>query len=291
MKYDIFISYSSKDQKVAEGICGFLESNGYRCFVAYRDIARGVVWAGAIADAIDESRLMVVVFSSAFNLSTQTDREIELAAENNIPILTYRITEDKFTGAKKYYLKNLNWIDAFPNPERYFGTLLNSITKLIDGDSNENDDYTQFHIDDIVLGVTRKEDINKFDYDDYKGCEIGFQNNIVSRFYTLSDTESASILFSTIWGERVDNPSCLSFNYIWNKLQKKGFVIEKIPQIGVATKLFLSEIVYEACLSKTTDSYICKLNFYNSHVRFMQKDLNEMKNDMGSFSEIEIMKR
>lgn len=131
MKYDIFISYSSKDQKVAEGICGFLESNSYRCFVAYRDIPRGVVWAGAIANAIDESRMMVVVFSNAFNLSTQTDREIELAAENNIPILTYRITEDKFTGAKKYYLKNLNWIDAFPNPEKYFGHLIHSINQII----------------------------------------------------------------------------------------------------------------------------------------------------------------
>ena len=131
MKYDVFISYSSKDQKVAEGICGFLESNSYRCFVAYRDIARGVVWAGAIANAIDESRMMVVVFSNAFNLSTQTDREIELAAENNIPILTYRITEDKFTGAKKYYLKNLNWIDAFPNPEDYFGHLMENVVKLI----------------------------------------------------------------------------------------------------------------------------------------------------------------
>ena len=131
MKYDVFISYSSKDQKVAEGICGFLESNGYRCFVAYRDISRGVVWAGAIADAIDESQMMVVVFSNAFNVSTQTDREIELAAENNIPILTYRITEDKFKGAKKYYLKNLNWIDAFPNPEQYFGNLLHSVNQLV----------------------------------------------------------------------------------------------------------------------------------------------------------------
>ncbi len=131
MKYDVFISYSSKDQKIAEGICGYLESNGYRCFVAYRDIPRGIVWAGAIADAIDESQMMVVVFSKDFNLSPQTDREIELAAENNIPILTYKITDDKFTGAKKYYLKNLNWIDAFPNPKDYFETLLKSISLLI----------------------------------------------------------------------------------------------------------------------------------------------------------------
>ena len=130
-RYDVFISYSSYDQKIAEGICGYLERMGYRCFVAYRDIPRGVVWAAAITDAIDESAMMVVVFSNAFNISPQTDREIELASENQMPILTYRIADDKMTGAKKYYLKNLNWIDAFPNPENYFGQLLDSVVKLI----------------------------------------------------------------------------------------------------------------------------------------------------------------
>lgn len=130
-RYDIFISYSSCDQKIAEGICGYLERMGYRCFVAYRDIPRGVVWAAAITDAIDDSAMMVVVFSNAFNISPQTDREIELASENKMPILTYRIANDEMTGAKKYYLKNLNWIDAFPNPENYFGQLLDSVVKLI----------------------------------------------------------------------------------------------------------------------------------------------------------------
>ena len=130
-RYDVFISYSTKDQKVVEGICGFLEREGYRCFVAYRDIPRGVVWASAITEALDASKMMVVVFSSAFNMSKQTDREIEIASENQMPILTYRVADAKMTGAKKYYLQNLNWIDAFPNPENYFGRLLDSVVKLI----------------------------------------------------------------------------------------------------------------------------------------------------------------
>lgn len=131
-KYDVFISYSSQDQKVTEGICGYLEARGVRCFVAYRDIPRGVVWAGHIANAIDVSRMMVVVFSENFNNSTQTDREIELAAEKPMPILTYRISNNQFTGAKKYYLKNLNWIDAFPDAERCFGVLCENICQLLD---------------------------------------------------------------------------------------------------------------------------------------------------------------
>ena len=134
MKYDVFISYSSYDQKVVEGLCAHLESHKIRCFVAYRDIPRGVVWAKAIVDALDESRMMVVVFSDHFNNSDQVDREIELASEEKKPILTFRITDDAFKGAKKYYLKNLNWIDAFPDPQAVFGSVTENVAKLLDMD-------------------------------------------------------------------------------------------------------------------------------------------------------------
>ncbi|MBR5853065.1 MAG: TIR domain-containing protein [Alistipes sp.] len=131
MKYDVFISYSSHDQKVVEGLCAYLEQQKIRCFVAYRDIPRGVVWARAIVDALDESRMMVVVFSEHFNNSDQVDREIELASEDKKPILTFRISDDVFKGAKKYYLKNINWIDAFPNPEQVFGSVAENVSSLL----------------------------------------------------------------------------------------------------------------------------------------------------------------
>ena len=131
-RYEVFISYSSKDQKVVEGICAYLEQHHIRCFVAYRDIPAGVVYATAIVDGLDNSRMMLVVFSDSFNTSEQVDREIELASEDHKPILTFRITDDAFKGAKKYYLKNLNWIDAFPDPERSFGHLLANICRLLE---------------------------------------------------------------------------------------------------------------------------------------------------------------
>ena len=131
MKYDVFISYSSHDQKIVEGLCAYLEQHKIRCFVAYRDIPRGVVWARAIVEALDESRMMVVVFSENFNNSEQVDREIEIASEDKKPILTFRISDDAFKGAKKYYLKNLNWIDAFPNPEKVFGCVAENVASLL----------------------------------------------------------------------------------------------------------------------------------------------------------------
>jgi hypothetical protein len=34
----IFISYSSKDQKIAQTICRALEARGYNCWIAVRDL-------------------------------------------------------------------------------------------------------------------------------------------------------------------------------------------------------------------------------------------------------------
>ena len=131
MTHDVFISYSTNDQKIVEGVSHYLEQNGIRCFIAYRDIPKGIDWAEAITEAIENSQLMVVVFSEEFNQTKQVDREIAMCIEEGKPILTFRIQDTTFKGAKKYYLKNLNWIDAFPNPEESFGTLLASVKSLL----------------------------------------------------------------------------------------------------------------------------------------------------------------
>lgn len=74
---------------------------------------------------------MVAVFSKDFNVSKETERELTIASKNNIPILTFKVSDTVMSDSKEYFLANLNWIDAFPNPENYFGKLKESIEKLI----------------------------------------------------------------------------------------------------------------------------------------------------------------
>lgn len=131
MKYDVFISYSTEDKIIAEGICGYLESNKVRCFVAWRDIKKGEDWAQKIPQALRSCRMMIAVFSNAFNISDQTDNELHVASRHKLPILTFRITDDDFEGAKEYFLSKSNWIEAFPEPEKMFGELLKSVNLLL----------------------------------------------------------------------------------------------------------------------------------------------------------------
>ena len=131
MKYDVFISYSSHDQKVVEGLCAYLEQYKIRCFVAYRDIPKGKPWPPYIPEALNQCRMMVVVFSCNFNRSEEVDRELTIASKKKKPILTFRLSDEEFKGTKEYYLSNINWIDAFPNPEAVFGQVLDNVKALL----------------------------------------------------------------------------------------------------------------------------------------------------------------
>lgn len=132
MNYDVFISYASNDQKIVEALSHFLEENGVRCFVAYRDIPKGRDWAREIPSAINESQMMVAVFSDDFNRSVETDKEISLHAKTKKPILTFRLCDTDYDGVKAYHLSSINWIDAFPDPAKKFGSLLSDIKKLVE---------------------------------------------------------------------------------------------------------------------------------------------------------------
>lgn len=112
MKYDVFISYSSKDAPTARRICYICEHSGLKCFFAERDIPKGKFWAQFIVDAICESSTMVALFSENYNISEEVDREISLASLKHIPILVYRIDMSEFQGAKAYYFSNLNWYSS-----------------------------------------------------------------------------------------------------------------------------------------------------------------------------------
>ena len=118
MTHDIFISYSSQDKPIADGICANLEAAGIRCWIAPRDIAPGEDWPAAIATAISQSRVMVLVFSAHSNKSEEVSRELYLAANNRVIIIPFKIEDVKPEAGKQYYLGRTHWLDAMNPPTR-----------------------------------------------------------------------------------------------------------------------------------------------------------------------------
>ena len=132
-KHDVFVSYSTADKPVADAIVSRLEQAEIRCWIAPRDVIPGMVWAEALIEAIDTSRLMVVVLSGAANQSNQVIREVERAVAHNVVVIPFRIESILPTGAMAYYLGSEHWLDALTPPlESHIASLVKASLALLE---------------------------------------------------------------------------------------------------------------------------------------------------------------
>ena len=128
---DVFISYSTKDKPTADAVCFKLEAEGFRCWIAPRDIMPGQEWAQSILGAIRGSKMMVLIFSSDSNSSKQVLREVELAIKNKKLLIPFRIEDTSPSGSMEYYLAVPHWLDAMTDPlDKHIQDLLVVVRKV-----------------------------------------------------------------------------------------------------------------------------------------------------------------
>ncbi len=132
MAHDVFISHSAKDKVTADAVCAMLESEGIRCWIAPRDVLASREYGEAIIDAIEECRIMVLVFTANANASAQIRREIERAVNHGVAILPLRM-EDVLPGKSlEYFIGNVHWLDALTPPfETHLKNLAGTIKILL----------------------------------------------------------------------------------------------------------------------------------------------------------------
>ena len=131
MPYDAFISYCSEDKKIADAVCGTLEANKIRCWIAPRDVGPGRTWGSAIVEAIGESAVMVVIFSKHSNGSPQVMREIERAVNKGVAIIPFRVENVVPSQDLEYFISSCHWLDAINPPlEQHIAELADAILAL-----------------------------------------------------------------------------------------------------------------------------------------------------------------
>jgi hypothetical protein len=136
---DVFISYSKEDKAIADALCGNLERRGIHCWIAPRNVAVSSNWAESIIQAIEASKVMVLVFSRAANDSPQVSREVQTSFESGKPVFPVRIDQAEPTGAMKFYLPSVHWLDLVPGPgEEHFEALASSLRSVLDVTERES---------------------------------------------------------------------------------------------------------------------------------------------------------
>lgn len=134
MSKQVFVSHSSDDHELAEGLVQFLEGFGIECWIAPRDIPAGKDWDVSIIDAIEKCSGTIFLVSESSNDSEQTKREVQIAVESDkwlIPICVDGIEPAK---KFKYYLTSKQWFQLGVPPEP---TELRELLEEIDGELPE----------------------------------------------------------------------------------------------------------------------------------------------------------
>lgn len=128
---DVFISYSSKDQKVADNIVSTLEDYGVKCWIASRDIPQGTFWADAIDQAISRAKIFLIVVGENSISSLQVPKELGLAITSCETIIPYRIDKSELKGAFRYYLSDCQWFNGQAKNQADMENLANSVCEIL----------------------------------------------------------------------------------------------------------------------------------------------------------------
>ena len=141
MSKHVFISYAEADSDAAFRICDSLEQSGIKCWVAPRDVPLGVNYPRKIIQAIKESSVFVLVFSSNSITSDHVISESLAAFNSHKPIIAFRIENIEPSEDFEYLLGSKTWFNAFIGKiDDHFNKLVREIKVIGEHDRAESID-------------------------------------------------------------------------------------------------------------------------------------------------------
>ncbi len=113
-KIDVFISYSTEDKAVANGVYNTLTESGVKCWVSHISLCPGQDYTAEIAKVIKRCKVVVLIFSAAASQKRWVQVEANMAFSDSKIIIPCRIDNTNIADCEKFrpLLQLAHWIDA-----------------------------------------------------------------------------------------------------------------------------------------------------------------------------------
>jgi len=108
----VFVSYSTEDRELAEAARDGLEQRGIGVWMAPRDILPGEDYGQAIINAINNSRVMVLVLSRHSDASPAVRREVERAFSKGVRLIPLMIEDFQLGTGLEFFVASPQWIKS-----------------------------------------------------------------------------------------------------------------------------------------------------------------------------------
>lgn len=130
MTHKVFLSYSRKDNDVAQYICEMLKMNGIEYWIDKKGIYSSSNYKELIVDAIDVSKAVVFISSANSNSSINVVREVGYAVNMNKPILPVKLDETPYAKSIRLDISDIDMVD-FKNPAESSKKLITSLMYVL----------------------------------------------------------------------------------------------------------------------------------------------------------------
>ncbi len=108
----VFLSYASHDVEIANVVCAYLESRGTLCWMAPRNVTPGSQYPDEIVGAINDAKILVLVFSEHAVASAHVGKELGRASSKRRRVIALRTDAAPLTRSFEYFLSESQWIDV-----------------------------------------------------------------------------------------------------------------------------------------------------------------------------------
>ena len=134
-----FVSYSTKDSKVAHQMVEYLAEKGVKCWIAPENIAAGHDYTDCIDGAIKNSKGIILLYSKYSVMSEWVKKEIARGVSYHKKIVPYKISEAVTDGGINFMLNNVQWIVSMDKPTGKFCEIVNGLTDNAQGSHNNGE--------------------------------------------------------------------------------------------------------------------------------------------------------
>ncbi len=131
MSAEVFVSYSRSDRERVVELVERMRSAGIGVWVDEGGIHGASLWGQEIVDAIDASKVMVLMISDSSITSDNVVKELSIASEEKKPILPVYLQRSQLPKSMRYQLAGIQHIEFFEGQEdEAFQSMLVSLSRL-----------------------------------------------------------------------------------------------------------------------------------------------------------------
>ena len=131
MSAEVFVSYARTDRERVMELVERMRSAGIGVWVDEGGIHGASLWGQEIVDAIDASKVMILMISDSSITSDNVVKELSIASEEKKPILPVYLQRSQLPKSMRYQLAGIQHIEFFEGQEdEAFESMLVSLSRL-----------------------------------------------------------------------------------------------------------------------------------------------------------------